>query len=149
MEVILRDEIVNLGNRGDIVKVADGYARNFLLPRRLAFAATQGNKKIVEQERQAHVRREAKESGEAQDLAKLLSGVSVTLVQKAGEAEQLFGSVTVKDIAEALQKQNFTIDRRKIHLDEPIKQLGQYKIAVKLYKDVTAEIEVNVVKEEE
>jgi large subunit ribosomal protein L9 len=149
MEVILRDEIVNLGNRGDIVKVADGYARNFLLPRRLAFAATQGNKKIVEQERQAHVRREAKESGEAQDLAKLLSGVSVTLIQKAGEAEQLFGSVTVKDIADALQKQNFTIDRRKIHLDEPIKQLGQYKIAVKLYKDVTAEIEVNVVKEEE
>jgi large subunit ribosomal protein L9 len=149
MEVILRDEIVNLGNRGDIVKVADGYARNFLLPRRLAFAATQGNKKIVEQERQAHVRREAKETGEAQELAKLMSGVSVTLTQKAGEAEQLFGSVTVKDIADALQKQNFTIDRRKIHLDEPIKQLGQYKIGVRLYKDVTAEIEVNVVKEEE
>lgn len=149
MEVILRDEIVNLGNRGDLVKVADGYARNFLLPRRLAVAATESNKKIVEQEGQAHLRREAKEMGEAQGLAKLLNGVSVTIAQKAGEAEQLFGSVTVKDIADALQKQDFTIERRKIHLDVPIKQLGQYKIEVRLYKDVTAEIEVNVIKEEE
>jgi large subunit ribosomal protein L9 len=149
MEVILRDEIVNLGKRGDLVKVADGYARNFLLPRRLAVAATAGNKKIVEQEGQAHLRREAKETGEAQGLAKLLNGVSVTIAQKAGEAEQLFGSVTVKDIADALQKQDFTIERRKIHLDVPIKQLGQYKVEVRLYKDVTAEIEVNVIKEEE
>ena len=149
MELILRDEIVNLGKRGDLVKVADGYARNFLLPRRLAVAATAGNKKIVEQEGQAHLRREAKETGEAQGLAKLLNGVSVTIAQKSGETEQLFGSVTVKDIADALQKQDFTIERRKIHLEAPIKQLGQYKIEVRLYKDVTAEIEVNVIKEEE
>jgi len=149
MEVILREDVEKLGNRGEIVKVSDGYARNFLLPKRLAVTATAANKKIVEQERHAHLRREAKERGEAEDLAKLLSGVSVSIAQKAGDMEQLFGSVTVKDIAEALEKQNFTIERRKIHLDEPIKQLGQYKVTVRLYRDVTAEIEVNVVKEEE
>ncbi len=149
MDVILREDLEKLGNRGEIVKVADGYARNFLLPKRLALPATAANKKIVEQERHAHLRREAKEKGDAEDLAKMLSGVSVTIPQKAGDTEQLFGSVTVKDIAEALEKQNFTIERRKIHLQEPIKQLGQYKVAVKLYRDVTAEIEVNVVKEEE
>ena len=149
MEVILREDIEKLGNRGEAVKVADGYARNFLLPKRLAVPATTANKKIIEQERQAHVRREAKEKGEAEDLSKLLSGVSVTIAQKAGDTEQLFGSVTAKDIAEALEKQNFNIERRRIHLDEPIKQLGQYKVAVKLHRDVTAEIEVNVVKEEE
>jgi large subunit ribosomal protein L9 len=149
MEVILREDIEKLGNRGEIVRVADGYARNFLLPKRLAVPATEANKKIVEQERQAHLRREAKERGDAEELAKLLAGVSVTIAQKAGDMDQLFGSVTAKDIAEALEKQNFTIERRKIHLEEPIKQLGQYKVAVKLYRDVTAEIEVNVVKEEE
>ncbi|MFB3778570.1 MAG: 50S ribosomal protein L9 [Bryobacteraceae bacterium] len=149
MEVILREDVEKLGDRGQIVKVADGYARNFLLPKRLAVPATAANKKIVEQERQAHLRREAKEKSDAADLAKLLSGVSVTIKQKAGEQDQLFGSVTAKDIAEALEQQNFTIERRKIHLDEPIKQLGQYKVAVKLHREVSAEIEVNVVKEEE
>jgi large subunit ribosomal protein L9 len=149
MEVILREDVEKLGDRGAIVKVADGYARNFLLPKRLAVPATAANKKIVEQERQAHLRREAKEKGDAEDLAKLLSGVSITIAQKAGDMDQLFGSVTVKDIAEELEKQNFTIERRKIHLDEPIKQLGQYKVAVRLYRGVTAEVEVNVVKEEE
>jgi large subunit ribosomal protein L9 len=149
MEVILREDVDKLGDRGQIVKVADGYARNFLLPKRLAVAATAANKKIVEQERQAHLRREAKEMGDAADLAKLLSGVSVTIKQKAGEQDQLFGSVTAKDIAEALEKQDFTIERRKIHLEEPIKQLGQYKVTVKLHREVSAEVEVNVVAEEE
>jgi large subunit ribosomal protein L9 len=149
MEVILREDVDKLGDRGDIVKVADGYARNFLLPKRMAVAATEANKKIVEQERQAHLRREATERGEAQDLAKLLDGVTVTIAQKAGEMDQLFGSVTVKDIVEALEAQNFTIERRKIHLDEPIKQLGEHPVAVKLFRDVTAEIKVNVVREEE
>ena len=149
MELILREDIDKLGDRGQIVKVADGYARNFLLPKRLAVPATAANKKIIEQERQGHLRREAKEQGDAADLAKLLSGVSVTFKQKAGEQDQLFGSVTVKDIAEALELQNFTIERRKIHLEEPIKQLGQYKVTVKLHREVSAEIEVNVVKEEE
>ena len=149
MEVILREDVEKLGIRGEVVKVADGYARNFLLPKRMAVPATAANKKIVEQERQAHVRREATLKSEAQDLAKLLDGVAVTIAQKAGEMEQLFGSVTVKDIAEALEKQNFTIDRRKIHLAEPIKQLGQYPVQVKLHHDVTAEIQVSVVREEE
>ena len=147
MEVILREDIDKLGNRGEVVKVASGYARNFLIPKRLAVAATDSNKKIVEQERQAHLRKEAKQQGEAQDLAKLLNGVSVTIAQKAGENDQLFGSVTSKDVADALAAKNFTIDRRKIQLDEPIKQLGEYKIPVRLHKEVTAEITVVVAKE--
>ncbi len=106
------------------------------------------NKKIVEQERQAHLRKEAKLKGEAEDLAKLLTGVTVTIAQKAGENDQLFGSVTSKDVADALAAKNFTIDRRKIQLDEPIKQLGEYKVPVRLHKDVTAEVTVQVVKDE-
>ena len=149
MEVILREDIDKLGSRGAIVKVADGYARNYLLPKRLAVPASAANKNIVEQERQAHLRREATERGEAEELAKLLNGVSVTISQKAGELDQLFGSVTAKDIAEALARRNFNIERRKIHLGEPIKQLGEHKVPVKLHRDVTAEIVVNVVKEEE
>jgi large subunit ribosomal protein L9 len=148
MEVILREDIERLGNRGQVVKVADGYARNFLLPKRLAVAATDANRKIVEQERQAHLRREAKQKGEAEDLSKLLSGVTVTIAQKAGENDQLFGSVTSKDVADALAAKNFTIDRRKVLMDEPIKQLGEFKIPVRLHKDVTAEVTVQVVKEE-
>ena len=111
-------------------------------------AATEANKKIVEQERQAHLRKEAKLKGEAEDLAKLLTGVTVTIAQKAGENDQLFGSVTAKDIADALAGKNFTIDRRKIQLEEPIKQLGEYKVPVRLHKDVIAEVTVMVVKEE-
>lgn len=148
MEVILREDIEKLGNRGQVVKVAPGYARNFLLPKRLAVAATDANKKIVEQERQAHLRKEAKLQSEAQDLANLMHGVSVTIAQKAGENDQLFGSVTSKDVADALAVKGYTVDRRKVHLDEPIKQLGEYKVPVKLHKDVTAEITVVVSKEE-
>ena len=147
MEVILREDIDNLGSRGQVVKVAPGYARNFLLPKRLAVAATESNKKIVEQERQAHLRKEAKAQGEAQDLAKLLGNVTVTISQKAGENDQLFGSVTSKDIADGLAAQNYTIDRRRIQLEDPIKQLGEYKVPVRLHKDVTVEITVVVSKE--
>src|ERR1700761_1366618 len=128
MEVILREDIDNLGSRGQVVKVAPGYARNFLLPKRLAVAATESNKKIVEQERQAHLRKEARFKGEAEDLGKLLNGVTVTISQKAGENDQLFGSVTSKDVADALAAKNYTIDRRKITLEEPIRQLGEYKV---------------------
>jgi large subunit ribosomal protein L9 len=149
MDLILREDIDKLGNRGDLVKVADGYARNYLLPKRLAVPATDSNKKIVEQERQGHLRREVKLVGEAQDLATLMSGVTVTIAQKAGEMDQLFGSVTSKDIAEALEKQDYHIDRRKIQLAEPIRQLGEYKVPVRLHRDVTAEVLVHVVKEEE
>jgi large subunit ribosomal protein L9 len=147
MEVILREDVEKLGSRGEVVKVAPGYARNFLLPKRLAVEATESNKKIVDQERQAHIRKEAKLQGEAADLGKLLNGVSITISQKAGENDQLFGSVTSKDVADALAAKNFTIDRRKIQLDDPIKQLGEFKIPVRLHKDVMAEVTLHVVKE--
>ena len=149
MDVILREDIEKLGTRGQLVKVAPGYARNFLLPNKMAVAATESNKKIVEQERQAHLRREAKVEGEAKDLGKMLGAVTITISQKAGENDQLFGSVTSKDIAEALEKQGYTIERRKIALDEPIKTLGEFKIPIRLHREVTAEIMVHVVKEEE
>jgi large subunit ribosomal protein L9 len=147
MELILREDIEKLGQRGEVVNVAPGYARNFLLPKRLAVVANASNKKIVDQEREAHLRREAKLQSEAADLAKLLSAVTVTITQKAGEEGHLFGSVNPKDIAEALEKQNYTIDRRKIQLADPIKQVGEYKIPVKLHMDVTAEITVIVAAE--
>ncbi len=147
MEVILREDIDKLGTRGQLVKVAPGYARNFLLPKRMAVAATESNKKIVEQERQAHLRREAKVEAEAKDLGNLLGSVSITISQKAGENNQLFGSVTSKDIAEALEKQGYTIERRKIVLDEPIKTLGDFKVPLRLHPDVTAEVTVHVVPE--
>jgi len=148
MEVILRADVEKVGSRGQVVKVANGYARNYLLPKHLAVAASESNKKIVEQERQAHVRREAKDKSGAEDLAGLMTGISVTIAHKAGEQDQLFGSVTAKDIAEALEKRNFTIDRKKIHLDEPIRQLGEFKVPVRLHRDVTIEIGVQVVREE-
>ena len=149
MDIILREDVDKLGTRGQVVKVTPGYARNFLLPKRLAVAATDSNKKIVEQERQAHLRREAKVVGEAGDLAKLMAAVVVTITQKAGENGQLFGSVTSKDIAEGLEAQGYTIERRKIVLEEPIKSLGEFKVPLRLHREVTVEIAVNVVKEEE
>jgi len=148
MEVILREEIGKLGRRGDVVKVASGYARNYLLPKRLAVAATEGNKKIVEQERQAHLRRDAKEAADAGELGKLLVSAEVTIAQKAGENDQLFGSVTATDISVALEKQGYTIDRRKVHLEDPIKTLGDFKVSVRLHRDVTVEVPVHVVKDE-
>jgi large subunit ribosomal protein L9 len=152
MEVILREDIEKLGHRGQIVKVAPGYARNFLIPKRLAVAATESNKKIVEQEREAHLRREAKEAADARELAKLMASVTLTISAKAGEekegeAAHLFGSVTAQDIANALEAQKFTIDRKKIVLAEPIRTLGDFKIPVKLHKEVTIEIPLSVVRE--
>jgi large subunit ribosomal protein L9 len=147
MEVILREDVEKLGARGQLVKVTPGYARNYLLPKRLAVAATESNKKIVEQERQAHVRKESKLVADASELAKMISNISITFSQKAGESDQLFGSVTSKDIAEALEKQGYTIDRRKVVLDEPIKTLGEFKVPLRLHRDVPAEITVHVVKE--
>lgn len=149
MEVILREDIDKLGSRGDVVKVAPGYARNYLLPQRLAVPATEANKKIVEQERQAALRREAVERGQAEEQAKLLAAVVLTTVQKAGEQDQLFGSVTAKDIADLLAKQGFEIDRRKILLHEPIKTLGEHTVNIKLFRDVTATVKLQVNREEE
>jgi large subunit ribosomal protein L9 len=142
MEVILREDVDKLGSRGSVVKVADGYARNFLLPKRLAVAASDANKKIVEQEREAHLRREAKAQTDAEDLAKLMANVKLTFRQKVGENNQLFGSVTAKDIADALEAQRFHIERRKIQLDEPIRTLGDHKVTLRLHRDVSAEIDV-------
>jgi large subunit ribosomal protein L9 len=149
MEVILREDVEKLGTRGQLVKVTPGYARNFLLPKRLALAATESNKKIVEQERQGHLRKEAKLVSDAGELAKMMAGVNVTIKQKAGENDQLFGSVTSKDIADALEQQGYTIDRRKIALDEPIKTLGEFKVTLRLHREVPTEITVHVVKDAE
>jgi large subunit ribosomal protein L9 len=147
MELILREDIDKLGQRGELVKVTSGYARNYLLPRKLAVAANESNKKIVEQERQAHLRRETKVEGEAQELAKLMSAVDITIAQKAGENDQLFGSVTAGDIVVALEKLGYTIDRKKIQLDDPIKTLGDFKVTVKLHRGVSLELPVHVVRE--
>jgi large subunit ribosomal protein L9 len=148
MEVILREDIDKLGARGEVVKVASGYARNFLLPRRLAVAASESNKKIVEQERQGHLRKEAKVQADAAELGKMMSSVEITIAQKAGENDQLFGSVTAADLVVALEKQGYSIDRRKVMLEDPIKTLGDFKVAIRLHKDVSVELPVHVVKEE-
>jgi large subunit ribosomal protein L9 len=144
MEVILREDVDKVGARGAVVKVTDGYARNFLLPKRLAVPATGANKKIVEQEREAYLRREAKVKSESEDLAKLMSNVTLTIRQRAGENNQLFGSVTAKDIAEALEAQKYHVDRRKIQLDEPIRTLGEHKVTLRLHRDVSLQITVIV-----
>ena len=147
MEIILREDIDKLGQRGQVVKVAAGYARNYLLPRKLAVTANESNKKIVEQERQAHLKKDAKHVADAQELGKLMAAASVTIYQKAGENDQLFGSVTANDIAVALEKLGYTIDRKKVQLDEPIKILGEFKVSVRLHRDVSVDVPVHVVKE--
>jgi len=144
MEVILREDIASLGARGALVKVADGFARNFLLPKRLAVAATAANKKIVEQEKEAHLRREAKAEGEARDLARLMAGTVLKFRHRVGENDQLFGSVTAKDIADALEAQKFHIERRKVQLEDPIRTLGEFEVTLRLHREVTVPIKVVV-----
>ena len=146
MEVILKEDVAKLGARGDVVKVAEGYGRNFLLPRKLAIEAS-GNKAVIEQMKAASVRRSAKEKAQAEELAKQFDGVSVSFERKAGEHDQLFGSVTSGDIADALEKKGFNVDRRKIQLHEPLKTLGDFTVPVKLHKDVTAHLKVVIGKE--
>jgi large subunit ribosomal protein L9 len=147
MEVILKEDVAKLGSRGDVVKVSEGYGRNFLLPRKLAVEATKGNKTVIEQMKQASQRRSAREKGDAEGLAQQLAGVSLSFNRKAGEKDHLFGSVTSSDIAEALEAKGFTIDRRRIQLDEPLKTLGDFNVPIKLHRDVTAQIKVAVAKE--
>lgn len=149
MEVILREDVEKLGTRGQVLKVANGYARNFLLPKHLAVAATEANKNIVEQERQAALRREAKEKASAEELGKMLSAVTLSTTQKAGEGDVLFGSVTSKDIVDLLEKQGYKIDRKKIILEAPIKSLGEHKVTVRLHREVSVEITLTVNKEAE
>jgi len=147
MEVILREHIENLGKRGEIVKVADGYARNYLLPRKLALVATEGNKVHVERERVKAEARETEERKISEAMAARMSTVEIVIARRVGETEALYGSVTTADIAETLESKGFAIDRRKLQLADPIKQVGEYDIPVKLHRDVTASVKVKVVPE--
>ena len=148
MEVILRDHVENLGRRGEIVKVADGYARNFLLPRNLALPATEGNRKRVERERKVLETRETEERQSAEAVASRLAALDLSIARKVGENDQLYGSVTNADIADLLKDKGFEIDRRKILLADPIKTLGANTVPVKLHRDVTAQVRVTVTKAE-
>lgn len=145
MEVILKEDVANLGHRGDLVKVADGYGRNFLLPRKLAMQATEANKNVIEQMKAAAARRSATEKAQAQEQVKKLEPVVLSFTRKSGENGQLFGSVTSADIAGELSAKGFDVDRRKIQLTEPLKSLGEYTVAIKLHREVTAHIKVQVV----
>ncbi len=149
MEVILKEDVPKLGHRGDVVKVAEGYGRNFLLPKKLAIEATAANKAVIEQMKAAAVRRSAKEKGDAEALAKQFDGVSLHFTRRAGEHDHLFGSVTTSDIASELESRGFNLDRRKIQLNEPLKNLGEFDVPIKLHKDVTTHIKVTITKEAE
>jgi large subunit ribosomal protein L9 len=147
MEVILRDHVDNLGRRGEVVKVADGYARNYLLPRKLALLATDGNKKQIERERAKFEAKEAEERKVVEAIAERLANAEVVIARRVGETDALYGSVTTSDIAEALAAKGFDIDRRKIQLADPIKKVGDVDVPVKLHRDVTATVKVKVVAE--
>jgi large subunit ribosomal protein L9 len=147
MEVILKEDVVNLGHRGDVVKVADGYGRNFLLPRKLALQATTANKAVIEQMKASAARRSATEKVQAEELLTKLEPVVLAFTRKSGESGQLFGSVTSADIAAELATRGFEIDRRKISLNEPIKALGNHEVAVRLHREVTAHVKVKVIGE--
>jgi large subunit ribosomal protein L9 len=147
MEVILKEDVPKLGHRGDVVKVAEGYGRNYLLPRKLAIEATAGNKAVIEQMKQSAVRRSAIEKADSEALGKQLDGVTLTFARKAGEKDHLFGSVTSADIAEALEQKGFNVDRRKIQLNEPLKSIGEFEVPVRLHREVTSRLKVLVEKE--
>jgi large subunit ribosomal protein L9 len=149
MEVILRETIDTLGRAGQIVKVKAGYARNYLLPRKLAYLATPGNLKVIEFEKQSLIRKDAKQKGEADQLKALLDAVEITIRRKVGEQNTLYGSVTNSDVADELEKKGFQIEKRKIHMDDHIKQLGEFEIPIRLFKDVTAGVKLKVEAETE
>ena len=147
MEVILREHVDNLGKRGEVVKVADGYARNYLLPRKLALLATDGNKKQIERERAKFEAKEAEEKKVVTAFADRLANTEVVIARRVGETDALYGSVTTADIAEALAAKGFDVDRRKLVLAEPLKKVGDVEIPVKLHRDITTAIKVRVVPE--
>jgi large subunit ribosomal protein L9 len=146
MQVILKENIEKLGNEGDLIVVADGYARNYLIPRKLAIQATEKNRRALDHEKRMEADRSAKEKRDAEKLASELSNLSCTIAMQAGENDRLFGSVTALDIAAALEEQGVNIDRRKILLDEPLKELGVFTVSARIHADVTADIKVWVVK---
>ena len=145
IEVILKEHVEHLGSRGEIVKVADGYARNYLFPRKLALAVTDENKRQIERERAKAEAREAEEKTMAEALATRLEALDLSIARRVGDHETLYGSVTAADVAEALQARDFTIDRRKIQVGEPLKTLGEHVVPVKLHREVTAQVKVKVV----
>jgi len=147
MEVILREHVDNLGRRGEVVKVANGYARNYLLPRKLALPATAGNKQHVERERKILEAREAVDKAQAEGVAARLATISIAIARRVGDTDQLYGSVTSGDIAEFLKAKGFEIDRRKLILPEPIKAIGEHEVPLKLHREVTVQLKVRVVKE--
>ncbi len=147
MEVILREHVDNLGRRGDVVKVAAGYARNFLLPRKLALAVNDNNKRQIERERKLAEARELEERSQAEAFARRLADVEIAIARRVGENHTLYGSVTSADVAEALHAKGFDIDKRKITLVDPLKALGEYTLPVRIHRDVTADIKVKVVSE--
>jgi large subunit ribosomal protein L9 len=147
MEVILREDVDKLGRRGEVVKVAEGYGRNFLLPRGLALAVTEANKAMIAKERKAHEARQAKEKAEFQSLADRIKGIRFIAPRKVGENDVLYGSVTSGDIGEFLKNKGIEIDKRKVQLDEPIKKLGEHEVAIKLHPEVSATLKVLVTKE--
>jgi len=147
MEVILREHVENLGKRGEIVKVADGYARNYLLPRKLALLATEGNKKQIDREREKFDAKEAEEKNVAEGMAGRMGGVVVEIARRVGENDVLFGSVTAADIATSLAAKGFEVDRRKLQLPEPIKKLGEFDVPLKLHREVVATVKVKVIAE--
>ncbi len=147
MEIILREAIDRLGGAGDVVKVKDGYARNFLLPQKKAYLATPGNLKVMGQEKTRMLRREAAQRSEAEKLRELLSAVEIDIERRVGEHGVLYGSVTSADIAELIGSKGFTIDKRKILLDEHIKEIGEFRIPIRLFTEVTAEVTLRVVPE--
>ena len=145
MDVILREDVKTLGKAGELVRVKPGYARNFLLPRGLAFEATEGNKRRIAAEQKARSAKVAEQRTGAEDEARKLSTVAVTITARAGEEGRLFGSITSQDIADALEKQGVAVDKRRIELEHPIKMLGWHTVPVRLHADVTAEVRVQVV----
>jgi large subunit ribosomal protein L9 len=147
MEVILREHVDHLGRRGEVVKVADGYARNYLLPRKLALPVTEGNRRQIERERAKFDAKEAEDRRSAEAVAARLSGVELVIARKVGETQALYGSVTASDIADALEAKGFPVDRRKLQLSEAIKQVGDFDVPVKLHRDVAATVKVKVVAE--
>jgi large subunit ribosomal protein L9 len=149
MEVILKEDVNHLGNRGDVVKVAPGYGRNFLLPQNLAMEANAANKAVIEQMKNSAVRKFAAEKTQAEALVAQLDAIGLEFTRKTGENDHLFGSVTSSDIAQQLEEKGFTIDRRKIHLDEPLKSLGDFLVPVRLHRDVTAHLKVVIAAEED
>lgn len=147
MDVILREHVENLGRRGEVVKVADGYARNYLLPRKLALPATDGNKKQIERERAKFDAKEAEDRQVAEAIASRMAGIEIVIARKVGETQALYGSVTAADITEALAAQGFEIDKRKLHLNEPLKHVGDADVPVRLHREVTTVVKVRVVPE--